>query len=94
MISNDSNTPREGFTPEGCIATIPPQSARSCELVIEALARELGLVNGLLFSALEHHIHEYSTPDEVRRECEYTRGWRRAQQFLTELQEDWPHLNV
>lgn len=69
MISNDSNTPREGFTPEGCIATIPPQSARSCELVIEALARELGLVNGLLFSALEHHIHEYSTPDEVRHEC-------------------------
>lgn len=52
------------------------------------------MCHGLLFSALEHHIHEYSTPDEVRRECEYTRGWRRAQQFLTELQEDWPHLNV
>lgn len=94
MIPKDYNTPREGFTPEGCIATIPPQSARSCELVIQALARELALVNSLLVSALEHHIHDFSTSDQMRHNCKYTQGWRRAQQFLTELQEDWPHLDV
>lgn len=94
MNPNDSNTPCEGFTPEGCIATIPPQSARSCELVIEALARELDSVNALLNRALECHIHDFSTSDEVRRDCEYTQGWRSANQLLEQLREDWPHLDL
>lgn len=89
MIPKDSNAPREG-----CIATIPPQSARSCELVIEALARELDSVNALLGRALECHIHDFSIPDEVRRDCEYTQGWRRVNRLLDQLREDWPHLDL
>lgn len=93
MTVNDT-TQHKGFTPEGCIATIPPQSVRSCELVIEALAQELEWVTRLLGSALETYIHEWDTPDEVRDACDYTQGWRDAYKLLAELREHWPHLNV
>lgn len=87
-------TAREPFTPEGCIAAIPPQSVQSCELVITTLANELERVNDLLHSALEVYIHRWNTPDEVRAECFYTAGWRSAGDLLAKLRMVWPHLDV
>lgn len=87
-------TQHEGFTPEGCIATIPPQGARSSELVIEALARELSAVTDLLFRACEVHIHDRHAPEDAWHECEYWQGWVRANDLLVDLQEHWPHLNL
>lgn len=78
----------------GRIATIPPQSVQSCELVIEALARELDDIKDLLGDALEAYIHEWNTPDVVRRSCPYWQRWNNACRLLDELREDWPHLGV
>lgn len=89
-----NTTQREGFTPEGCIATISPQSAHSSELVIEALARELSAVTDLLFRACELHIHDRHAPEEAKHECPYWQGWARANDLLVDLQDQWPHLNV
>lgn len=94
MTPNDSTTQREGFTPEGCIATVPPQSARSCELVIEALARELSYITGLLASARETYIHNRHAPELAMYECEYWQGWASANDLLVDLREHWPHLNL
>lgn len=94
MSLNDTVSAHEPVTPEGCIAAIPPQSTRSCELVITTLANELERVNFLLSRALEVYVHPWDTPDEVRDECVFTTGWRSAEQLLKELRADWPHLDI
>lgn len=94
MTQNESTTAREGFMPEGCIATIPPQSARSCELVIEALARELACVTDALSDAWALYIHDRHAPEETRYKCKFWLAQENASEFLENLRKDWPHLRL
>jgi hypothetical protein len=94
MPTSAHPTAPEQLITEGRIAAIPVQSAASCALVIEALAQELARVHSLLGTVLDVYVHEWNTPNEVRFDCVYWQGWNDAGNFLDDLREDWPHLNV
>lgn len=94
MSQFDTSTANKPFTPEGCIAAIPTQSTKSCELVIRALAAKLVYVTGILGEALEVYIIDHSMSDEEREENYYWQGWNDANQALESLRRDWPHLDI
>lgn len=83
---------RPPATLDGCLAAVPPQSAQSCEAVIEALAIELTHAADSLNSILEVYVHPYGTPDEVMDECVHVETLRDCWACLDALKQDWPHL--
>ena len=85
---------RPPFKLDGCLAAVPPQSAQSCEAVIEALALELTYAADSLDSIIEVYVHPFGTPDEVKDECIHVETLRDCWACLDALEQDWPHLPV
>jgi hypothetical protein len=79
---------------DGCLAAVPPQSAQSCEAVIEALALELTYAADSLDSIIEVYVHPFGTPEEVKDECIHVETLRDCWACLDALKQDWPHLPV
>lgn len=76
------------------IAVIPPQSTQSCEMVIVALAHQLGLVYSALSMAMETHIYDKHDDREDFYDDPYYEAYFSTQEMLRNLAMDWPHLNL
>ena len=76
------------------MAAGPPQSALSCEAVLEALALELTFAADSLRSVIEVYVHPFGTPEEVMDECIHVETLRNCWACLDALKHEWPHLRL